>query len=440
MSFGTLVTYSGSTSFVATRDISVDFGSGSNRAIIGLAYTHGSSAEAISSVVIDPAGAAIACTLGAEITTAWGASGARIRPFWLDGATVPTGVKTVRVTCAGANGKPALWAMPMSDITSVGSAVSASAGNSTPSVSLTGSTADVWAAFVTSYAQPDTSVMSPTSPSTLVGSRVLAADDATARGALWTRAGVASGAIAGSWSSPTPVWQMFGWAMTPAGPSAPTLTSPTGTAASSTSASIGVSTDTANGTLYRYVSTNATETAATVKASGTSSAVSASGAQGPFTASGLTSGLTYYAHFVHTNASAVDSTVSTAGPIYPGTWRPGGDVTVTGWTASGAGANALQLDEDTASDSDYITSPALSGSPSTAILSLDEAMPAGTYTLKVRARTTSGTGTLTVTALNDSNVSQGAAAPQAIDSTWTTYTLAITTTGSATRIKLDVTT
>ena len=89
---------------------------------------------------------------------------------------------------------------------------------------------------------------------------------------------------------------------------APTLTSPTGTQTGSTTASGTVSTDEANGTLYYLASTNATETAATVKAA-SSQAVSGTGSQSvSFT--GLTASTTYYAHYCHRDAAGNDSTVS----------------------------------------------------------------------------------------------------------------------------------
>lgn len=89
---------------------------------------------------------------------------------------------------------------------------------------------------------------------------------------------------------------------------APTLTSPTGTQTGSTTASGTVTTDEANGTLYFLASTNATETAATVKAA-SSQAVSATGSQAvSFT--GLTASTTYYAHYCHRDAAGNDSTVA----------------------------------------------------------------------------------------------------------------------------------
>lgn len=88
---------------------------------------------------------------------------------------------------------------------------------------------------------------------------------------------------------------------------APILTSPTGTATGATTATGTVSTDEANGTLYRLASTNATELAATVKASGLSQAVTATGVQN-VTFTGLTPSTTYYIHYVHTDAAGNDST------------------------------------------------------------------------------------------------------------------------------------
>lgn len=89
----------------------------------------------------------------------------------------------------------------------------------------------------------------------------------------------------------------------------PTLSSPTGTATGTTTATGTVSTNESNGTLYFYFSTNATESAATVKASGGTQAVTATGTQN-VSVSGLSAGTVYYAHYLHRDASGNDSTVS----------------------------------------------------------------------------------------------------------------------------------
>ncbi len=87
---------------------------------------------------------------------------------------------------------------------------------------------------------------------------------------------------------------------------APVLSLPTGTKTGSTTASGTVTTDEGNGTLYYYASTNSSETAATIKASGDSQAVSASGVQNvSFT--GLSPSTTYYAHYVQDDAATNES-------------------------------------------------------------------------------------------------------------------------------------
>lgn len=93
---------------------------------------------------------------------------------------------------------------------------------------------------------------------------------------------------------------------------APVLSSPTGTATGSTTASGTVTTDENNGTLYFLASANATETAATVVSTGSSQAVSASGVQN-VTFSSLTAETGYYAHYVHDDdASNRSNRVSSA--------------------------------------------------------------------------------------------------------------------------------
>jgi len=89
---------------------------------------------------------------------------------------------------------------------------------------------------------------------------------------------------------------------------APTLTNPSTSAVGTTTATGNVTTDEANGILYFLVTANATETAATVKASGTTQAITTTGAKS-VNITGLTASTTYYAHFVHTDAAANDSAV-----------------------------------------------------------------------------------------------------------------------------------
>lgn len=122
---------------------------------------------------------------------------------------------------------------------------------------------------------------------------------------------------------------------------APTLTSPTGTSAGTTTASGTVSTDEANGTLYWLCNTSATATLAAVKA-GSSQAVSATGSQS-VSVTGLTASTAYYLHYAHTDAAANDSTVansasfttSSAGVTATGTLA---SISLTAPTATATGA------------------------------------------------------------------------------------------------------
>lgn len=98
---------------------------------------------------------------------------------------------------------------------------------------------------------------------------------------------------------------------------APTLSSPSGTETSDTTADLSVSTNEGNGTLYWFVSTSATPPSSTDLKAGTgavdsdSQSVSGTGAQ-TAEATGLTAETTYYAHFLHTDAASNDSSISTS--------------------------------------------------------------------------------------------------------------------------------
>ena len=89
----------------------------------------------------------------------------------------------------------------------------------------------------------------------------------------------------------------------------PNLTSPTATPTSATTATCTVTTDQASGTLYYLVSTNATESAATIKASGSTQAITSVGTKTMLLTS-LTPTGTYYLHMLHRNNSGYDSAVA----------------------------------------------------------------------------------------------------------------------------------
>jgi len=90
---------------------------------------------------------------------------------------------------------------------------------------------------------------------------------------------------------------------------APILSAPTATATGATTATGTVATDEGGGTLYFLATANATETAATIKASGGTQAVSATGTR-TVAFTGLTAGATYYAHYVQVDAANNTSAVA----------------------------------------------------------------------------------------------------------------------------------
>lgn len=98
----------------------------------------------------------------------------------------------------------------------------------------------------------------------------------------------------------------------------PTLSSPTGTQTGSTTATVGVTTNEANGTLHTFISTSSTPpSAANLKAGtgavGTSAdqTISSTGAKS-VSVTGLTAATAYYAHFLHEDAAGNNSSIATS--------------------------------------------------------------------------------------------------------------------------------
>lgn len=135
-----------------------------------------------------------------------------------------------------------------------------------------------------------------------------------------------------------------------------------------------------------------------------------------------------------TTSSAVVLTVNSVGT----TSRPGADVSGVGWTASSGAVLFEMVDEASASDADYIISPTLSGSTAPVTLALLYPLAAGAWALGVRARTSSGAGTLTLELLNGAGTVVGTSSAQAITSTFATYTLAVTASAPASRVRITI--
>lgn len=118
--------------------------------------------------------------------------------------------------------------------------------------------------------------------------------------------------------------------------------------------------------------------------------------------------------------------------------RPTYDVTTTGWDGISDNANKYaNIDEVTASDTDYITSPNITGGENI-IFGLSGSVAAGTWDVRYRANFVGASAQVRVSLLDGSGTSQGASSWQTVTSTYADYTASVTTTGAATRVKIEV--
>ena len=119
--------------------------------------------------------------------------------------------------------------------------------------------------------------------------------------------------------------------------------------------------------------------------------------------------------------------------------RPSADVTTSGWVASTGTDFFALIDETSYNDADYFTSPTLgTGSPIT--LTLSSSIVAGTYDVRIRAKRTDTVGQVRVLLLDGSNTTMGTSSWQALTTSFASYTLSVTTSGTATRVRIEVST
>ena len=118
-------------------------------------------------------------------------------------------------------------------------------------------------------------------------------------------------------------------------------------------------------------------------------------------------------------------------------YRPSSDVTTTGWTSTGANFFGV-IDEAPSDDADYVTSPAVTGSPGPLVLGLSPSIPAGSRIARIRARRTETVGEIRQVFLDAGDVEVGATAWVALTTSFALYEPTVTLTGTATKIKLEV--
>ena len=110
----------------------------------------------------------------------------------------------------------------------------------------------------------------------------------------------------------------------------------------------------------------------------------------------------------------------------------------SGWTASNGSTIASCIGEDTRSDTEWATSPDLTGGSAYFIDGLDGTVPAGTWGASVASDRLGAAGQFRVSLLDASNAVQGTSSWQAVTGSFADYSVSITTTGAATRVKLEV--
>jgi hypothetical protein len=116
-----------------------------------------------------------------------------------------------------------------------------------------------------------------------------------------------------------------------------------------------------------------------------------------------------------------------------GIYRPTADIVDGTWLAEPAGDLYAAIDEAVPSDADYIYTAIAGATPATIAIG---PIPAGSNTLSIRASASAAT-TLRVSLLDAANTVVGTV-DQALTSTPTTYTLSVTTSAQASRVRVEL--
>jgi hypothetical protein len=206
---------SGPSGFSATQSVAVDFGSNANRGLLGDIFFENNfnpTVPTLVSVVIDPGGAAVSCTIGARRAGSVLNVSGYFYAFWAVGASVPTGVKTVTATASDGNGKPRMRCFPIDDATAI-SAESVNTGFSlAPTVTVSSAASQVVFGLLAAYIL-DSQTVAPTAPATQV-TRVVEAAATGLAGAMWQEAGAASVTLDGTYTGSMTQWAMTAWSVT----------------------------------------------------------------------------------------------------------------------------------------------------------------------------------------------------------------------------------
>lgn len=118
-----------------------------------------------------------------------------------------------------------------------------------------------------------------------------------------------------------------------------------------------------------------------------------------------------------------------------GRYRPSADESMGGWIPSTGSVLAECIDEVSANDTDFISSPNLTNST---IMSLSPTLPAGSWEVSVRGKVSENAAELRVRFLDPSSVDVGGSSWQVLSTTYTTYVLPVITTATADRFRIEL--
>lgn len=145
--------------FQSTIDVTIDFGSGSDRWVLVCVTAPSSSAGTygtgyVSGCVLDPAGVNVSMTLEADndLSTYAGLSG-RLTWFRLNGSSLPTGSKVIRATAVDSNTKLRIFAVTGDGASALAASPNGTYGQSTGTSLTTGAVASASGALVVALGQ-----------------------------------------------------------------------------------------------------------------------------------------------------------------------------------------------------------------------------------------------------------------------------------------------
>lgn len=138
------------------------------------------------------------------------------------------------------------------------------------------------------------------------------------------------------------------------------------------------------------------------------------------------------------SATSISSSTTTSAIINTGVF-PALDDSLSGWTGVPDNTNVYSnVNEVSRSDTEYMQSPAITGSQGAAIYLLNNSLAAGVWEIDMASKYTVASAQIKYTLLNSSNVSVGDTGWISLTNSFADYSPTITTTGISTKIKVEV--